>query len=302
VTWGVQESFGGTIDSTGIYTAPRDAEGTFHVVAISQADPTARGMAAAVVPVPQVAISPAAVTLPPGSAQIFTVTVSGLTHTEVTWRVSESTGGLINGAGFYTAPGAEGLYHVVATSAEGATITATVTISVTTSAVSFTPTGSLQRARGFHTATLLANGKVLVAGGANRGSDKLCPGGISSAELYDPAAGLFASTGVLTTARFAHTATLLKDGKVLVTGGLETHSTVVTWVCPRRRLRKSTIRSLVSSRRPVVWLHLAVGTPQHCSRTGEFLLLAVIRKLGAWLRPRPNCMILARALLPLPEV
>lgn len=219
MTWGVQESFGGTIDSTGIYTAPRDAEGTFHVVAISQADPTARGMAAAVVPVPQVAISPAAVTLPPGSAQIFTVTVSGLTHTEVTWRVSESTGGLINGAGFYTAPGAEGLYHVVATSAEGATITATVTISVTTSAVSFTPTGSLQRARGFHTATLLANGKVLVAGGANRGSDKLCPGGISSAELYDPAAGLFASTGVLTTARFAHTATLLKDGKVLVTGG-----------------------------------------------------------------------------------
>jgi len=219
VTWSVLENFGGTIDGTGLYSAPRDSEGTFHVVATSQADPTARGMAAAVVPVPQVTISPAAITMPPNGAQNFTVTLSGLAHTEVTWSIRESTGGLINGAGFYTAPGAVGFYHVVATSVEDAAITATVTISVTSSAVSFTPTGSLQRARGFHTATLLMNGKVLVAGGANRGSDKLCPGGITSAELYDPATGLFASTGVLTRARFAHTATLLQDGKVLVIGG-----------------------------------------------------------------------------------
>jgi hypothetical protein len=67
VTWSVQESFGGTIDSTGLYTAPRDAEGTFHVVATSKADLTAVGMAAAVVPVPQVTISPATVTLAPGA-------------------------------------------------------------------------------------------------------------------------------------------------------------------------------------------------------------------------------------------
>jgi hypothetical protein len=176
-------------------------------------------MAAAVVPVPQVTISPATVTLAPGGAQTFTVTVSGLAHGEVTWSVSEKTGGAINGAGFYTAPGTAGFYHVTATSVEDATITASVTISVTTSAVSFTPTGSLQKARGFQTATLLANGKVLVAGGANRGLDKLCLGGIVSAELYDPATGSFASAGTLTTARFAHTATLLQDEKILLTGG-----------------------------------------------------------------------------------
>jgi hypothetical protein len=60
---------------------------------------------------------------------------------------------------------------------------------------------------------------VLVAGGANRASDPICIGGIVSAELYDPAAGSFAPAGALTAARYAHTATLLPNGEVLVTGG-----------------------------------------------------------------------------------
>ena len=65
-----------------------------------------------------------------------------------------------------------------------------------------------------HTATLLANGKVLVAGGYNEnGSD------LASAELYDPATGTWSPTGSLGTARDSHTATLLTNGKVLVAGG-----------------------------------------------------------------------------------
>ena len=65
----------------------------------------------------------------------------------------------------------------------------------------------------FHTATLLPNGKVLVAGGSNGG------GSLSSAELYDPASGSWSTTGSLATARDYHTATLLPNGKVLVAGG-----------------------------------------------------------------------------------
>ena len=75
-------------------------------------------------------------------------------------------------------------------------------------------TGSLKTARSGHTATLLPNGKVLVAGGTQTGSS------LVSAELYDPATGTWSTTGILNTARTEHTATLLPNGKVLVAGGL----------------------------------------------------------------------------------
>ncbi|MFN2514069.1 MAG: Kelch repeat-containing protein, partial [Pyrinomonadaceae bacterium] len=73
-------------------------------------------------------------------------------------------------------------------------------------------TGALNVDRGEHSATLLPNGKVLVAGGFNRGV-------VGSAELYDPVAGTWSFTGNLNVARADHTATLLPNGKVLVAGG-----------------------------------------------------------------------------------
>jgi N-acetylneuraminic acid mutarotase len=78
-------------------------------------------------------------------------------------------------------------------------------------------TGSLATARIFHRATLLPNGKVLVVGGANSfaGSGSF----LASAELYDPASGIWSATGSMATARELHTATLLSNGKVLVAGG-----------------------------------------------------------------------------------
>ena len=79
----------------------------------------------------------------------------------------------------------------------------------------FTPTGYLNAPRHFHTATLLTNGKVLIAGGTIAGGPRVW----ASAELYDPSTQTFTVTGDMTTPRFQHTATLLPDGKVLITGG-----------------------------------------------------------------------------------
>ncbi|HEY3663278.1 MAG TPA: kelch repeat-containing protein [Chthoniobacterales bacterium] len=76
-------------------------------------------------------------------------------------------------------------------------------------------TASLHDARLGHTATLLSDGRVLVAGGG--GSTGL----LASAELYDPATQTWTLTGSLNTARSAHTATLLANGKVLVAGGFD---------------------------------------------------------------------------------
>ncbi|HJT17446.1 MAG TPA: kelch repeat-containing protein [Thermoanaerobaculia bacterium] len=73
----------------------------------------------------------------------------------------------------------------------------------------FVRTGDMHVAREGHTATLLQDGRVLMAGGS---SD-------TTAEVYDPATGTFSPTGNMMTARHGHTATLLADGRVLVAGG-----------------------------------------------------------------------------------
>ena len=74
----------------------------------------------------------------------------------------------------------------------------------------FSPTGAMVGGgRDGHTATLLPDGRVLVAGGL----------GLASAELYDPATGTFSATGSMSVARYRATATLLSDGRILVAGG-----------------------------------------------------------------------------------
>src|SRR3972149_65766 len=118
----------------------------------------------------------------------------------------------------------------------------------------------LGEARADHTATLLANGDVLIAGGSNAstslksadlysfsdtdtgdmsvarsghtatlllngkvlitGGRSAGSGSLASAELYDPATRTFAAIGSMSRERYSHTATLLSNGKVLITGGI----------------------------------------------------------------------------------
>ena len=75
--------------------------------------------------------------------------------------------------------------------------------------------GRMTRGRANHRATLLADGKVLVAGGNNVGGTQE----FKSAELYDPASGTWSMTGDLTTARSRPSMTLLRNHQVLVAGG-----------------------------------------------------------------------------------
>ena len=77
----------------------------------------------------------------------------------------------------------------------------------------FERTGSLREWRDDHTATLLRDGRVLVAGGWSVG------GVLASSELYDPATGTFAVGPKMSSRRAGMTATLLRDGRVLIAGG-----------------------------------------------------------------------------------
>jgi hypothetical protein len=89
----------------------------------------------------------------------------------------------------------------------------------------FSTTGTMTTSRNGHTATALADGRVLVAGGSSDGMGQAPDNTfevVASAELFDPATGTFTATSSMAVARRGHTATRLLDGRVLVIGGAPT--------------------------------------------------------------------------------
>jgi len=85
---------------------------------------------------------------------------------------------------------------------------------------SYTQSGSLEVRRERHTATLLPDGRVLIVGGTGARTDDFTDLSIAEAEVRDPYSGKFASAGQAAVPRSLHTATLLDDGRVLITGGI----------------------------------------------------------------------------------
>ena len=128
-----------------------------------------------------------------------------------------ATGPLLTGRAYHTATL---LSNGKVLAAGGVVVTNLFTTVMLSSAELYDPVagtwssaGLMTTGRVYHTATLLASGKVLVTGGSN-GTNVL-----ASAELYDPLAGTWTLTGSMNTRRFNHAATLLPNGMVLVTGG-----------------------------------------------------------------------------------
>jgi len=149
VNWSVAEgSTAGSVSASGLFTASSTL-GTYHIVATSAVEPTATGQAVVVVtstPVVTISVDPAKASVLTGTSKQFTATVTGSNNLQVTWAVQEgSTGGIVTTSGYYTAPTTAGTYHVVVTSVQDATKSATaeVTVSSPPVTVSVSPTSTL---------------------------------------------------------------------------------------------------------------------------------------------------------------
>ncbi len=170
-----------------------------------------------------IAVTPATSTLSPGTTQQFIATGSFSDSStqqlaSVTWTSSNTTLAQISNDA--TNPGMSLAIPPGPTTTTAVTITATAgsvsgTATLTVRPTGFVYTGSLNTGRFYHTATLLNNGMVLIAGGYSPSLPHI----LASAELYNPATGTFTPTGSLKTARYYHTATLLDNGMVLIAGG-----------------------------------------------------------------------------------
>ena len=194
VTWSVEEgAAGGTIDANGNYIAP-STQGTFHVVATSVADPAKSASAAVTV-------------VQSGFFATGSMTTPRFAHTATLLNTGKAliAGGIASYRYFQRAG-------------------VTVCIAVPTNNVdifdpamgTFAATGPMMGSRFYHTATLLQDGKVLVAGGTVDTNSNVP----QAAEIFDPATATFTATGIMVVVRELHAATLLPNGKVLFTGGL----------------------------------------------------------------------------------
>jgi hypothetical protein len=120
---------GGTVTTSGLYTAPSTA-GTYTVTATSVADSTKSASSTITVSQPaqvSISVSPGSASIQTGGQQQFTAAVLGTSNTGVAWKAN---GGTVTMAGLYTAPSTAGTYAVTATSAADPTKSAFAAVTV----------------------------------------------------------------------------------------------------------------------------------------------------------------------------
>ncbi len=165
-----------------------------------------------------------------GASGTFVIQMTGFTT--MINNVTLNSGALLSGTFGVTSVTSNSMTFTGTTSGTGfdAVGGATITFNVAplASPATFSATGSMSTARSFPVLTLLQNGQVLVTGGCSLDATIGPCNPLSSAELYDPTTGSFTPTnGPMQAARWVHTATLLPNGQVLITGGDDSTSTTL---------------------------------------------------------------------------
>ena len=189
VMWSVGEGLsGGAITDSGVYTAPA-VDGVYHVVAASKNDLTKTDSATVTV-----------------TASLFS-----LTGNMASGRFANTATLLPNGQVFIAGGALDPHYFGPQALVERAEWFDPAT-------GTFQSTGTV--AREYHSATLLANGDVLLAGGVTDWLPSGNPISTATAQLLKAGSGLLQPTGSMSALRLGHTATLLQDGRVLIAGGM----------------------------------------------------------------------------------
>ena len=139
---------------------------------------------------------------------------------------------------------------------------------------SWTNANPMPDVRGFHTATLLSNGRLLIVGGFN-GVNYL-----STALLFDPNTNTWIATGSMSTPRRNHTAILLPNGKVMVTGGVSNSGFLGVNTSAELYDPVSGVWSLTSSMNEARNRHTATMLPVATFPSGKILVVGGVNSFG----------------------
>jgi hypothetical protein len=166
-------------------------------------------------------VSNAPTICPNGSATLTGVFAGG------TGTINKSIGAVTSGQVISTGLLTETtVFTLTVTNLAGTSRTAQVTVAVAVLTPGrFVTLSPMSGPRAFHTASLLPGGKVLIAGGESTSDQSTA---VASGELFDPVNCTFSPTPAMTGLRTGHTATVMKNGMVLLVGGLNPNSFLAT--------------------------------------------------------------------------